>query len=168
MRPTPATILLLFGLAFIAALLTGCVERTIKITSEPPGALVYLNDEEVGRTPCRTEFTYYGTYDVRLVLDGYEPYLGPGEMDTPIHQWPAIDLVAEILPMKFSDTVEWHFDLRQVNDDPAAMLDRALQLRARMHERDAEAEPTSDAKSDEEASEMEKVDQPQESDPGRL
>ncbi len=128
-------------------MLTGCVERTIKITSEPPGALVYLNDEEVGRTPCRTEFTYYGTYDVRLVLDGYEPYMGPGKMDTPIHQWPVFDLVAEILPTQFSDTVEWHFDLQTVDDDPAAMLDRALQLRSRMHEGESEPTPDDDSSS---------------------
>jgi hypothetical protein len=46
--------------------LLGCVERTISITSEPEGALVYLNDEEVGRTPVSVPFTFYGVYDVRL------------------------------------------------------------------------------------------------------
>ena len=45
---------------------TGCVQRTISITSRPSGALVHLNDEEVGRTPLTVPFTYYGTYDVRL------------------------------------------------------------------------------------------------------
>jgi hypothetical protein len=112
--------------------LTGCVERTIRITSDPPGALVFLNEEEIGRTPCTTQFTYYGTYDVRLVLDGYEPYLGPGAASAPIYQWPVFDLVAEISPLRFTDTVDWHFDLTPANDDPAMMLDRAQQLRALM------------------------------------
>lgn len=47
----------------------GCVERTITITSEPSGALVHLNDEEVGRTPLTVPFTFYGVYDVRLEMD---------------------------------------------------------------------------------------------------
>ncbi len=46
--------------------LTGCVERTISISSEPSGALVHLNDEEVGRTPLTVPFTFYGTYSVRV------------------------------------------------------------------------------------------------------
>src|SRR5436190_11289311 len=29
----------------------GCVEQKLSVTSEPDGALVYLNNEEVGRTP---------------------------------------------------------------------------------------------------------------------
>lgn len=55
---------------FVALLLllplTACVERTISITSTPSGALVHLNDQEVGRTPLTVPFTYYGVYDVRL------------------------------------------------------------------------------------------------------
>jgi hypothetical protein len=56
----------LLAAALGSASLLGCVERTISITSEPRGALVYLNDEEVGRTPVSVPFTYYGVYDVRL------------------------------------------------------------------------------------------------------
>ena len=44
--------LLLLGLAL--AILQGCgVQRTLQIESDPPGALVYLNGDEVGRTPMR-------------------------------------------------------------------------------------------------------------------
>lgn len=46
--------------------LAGCIERTITVTSKPAGALVYLNDEEIGRTPVTVPFTFYGVYDVRL------------------------------------------------------------------------------------------------------
>ena len=44
----------------------GCVERLITVTSQPSGSLVYLNDEEVGRTPVTVPFTFYGVYDVRV------------------------------------------------------------------------------------------------------
>lgn len=46
--------------------LAGCVQRVISITSQPSGALVYLNDEEVGRTPVSVPHLFYGVYDVRL------------------------------------------------------------------------------------------------------
>jgi len=120
------------AMLLIGVFLTGCVERTIRITSEPPGALVYLNDEEIGRTPCDTSFTFYGTYDVRLVLNGYEPYMGPAEAETPIYQQPGLDLLAEMSPMRFRNVINWHFELQKVDVSTAQMVDRAKQLRARM------------------------------------
>ena len=56
------------GLIAVALLFCGgCgVERTLQIESDPPGALVTLNGNEVGRTPTRKEFVWYGTYDVQL------------------------------------------------------------------------------------------------------
>ena len=47
------------GLAFAAVLglvAAGCVERTITVRSDPPGALVYLDDVERGETPCTFRF----------------------------------------------------------------------------------------------------------------
>ena len=123
-------------LLLLTTMLTGCVERTVNITSDPPGALVYLNDHEIGRTSCQTAFTFYGTYDVRLTLDGYEPYLGPGEAKAPLYEQPGIDLIAEILPLQFHDSVDWHFDLRKVDSSPEQMLDRAEQLRSKLNEDD--------------------------------
>ena len=37
--------------AATALLGTGCVERTIRVTSEPAGARVWLNDRDIGVTP---------------------------------------------------------------------------------------------------------------------
>ena len=42
------------------------------IRSNPPGALVYVDDYEVGITPISTSFIYYGQRRIRLVKDGYE------------------------------------------------------------------------------------------------
>ena len=63
---------MLARLTIIALLLAsvGCVERLITVRSQPSGALVYLNDEEVGRTPVTVPFTFYGYYDVRLEHEG--------------------------------------------------------------------------------------------------
>src|SRR5258706_9997592 len=64
----PRWIALLPALALVA----GCVERTMTIKSDPPGALVYLNDREIGRTPVTRDFTWYGDYQVEIRKDGYE------------------------------------------------------------------------------------------------
>lgn len=94
-----------------ALALPGCVERTISITSEPPGAIVWLNDVEIGRTPVETDFTFYGTYDVRLRLEGYEPLLTSRKANAPVYDWPGLDLVAEAVPADIESRTEWHFVL---------------------------------------------------------
>lgn len=107
----------------------GCVERTIKITSEPTGALVWLNDEEVGRTPLVVPFTFYGTYDVRLERDGFHPLWTKAK--TVDHWWelPGPDLVAEAIPNGKSET-EWHFQMiAKTKVDNDALVQRATQLR---------------------------------------
>jgi len=35
----------------VSMVLTGCVERKLTINTEPQGALVVLNDEEIGQSP---------------------------------------------------------------------------------------------------------------------
>ncbi|HMN96576.1 MAG TPA: PEGA domain-containing protein [Phycisphaerales bacterium] len=111
-----------------AALLAGCVRRTIDITSEPSGAMVVLNEREVGRTPVTVEFTYYGTYDVRLALDGHEPLLTSGEAVPPLWDNVPLDFVAEALPARLDSTVRWHYVLEPARD--AGLLERARELKA--------------------------------------
>src|SRR5689334_12153842 len=79
-RPSLRLLVLLITAGFIAS---GCVRRTLSITSDPPGALLWLNGREVGRTPVDVDFIYYGVYDVQLVKDGYEPLLSSGHADAP-------------------------------------------------------------------------------------
>lgn len=50
---------------------TGCVIRRYTIRTEPPGATVIVNDEEIGPTPVSKAFTYYGDREVTLIKDGY-------------------------------------------------------------------------------------------------
>lgn len=119
-------------------LLPSCVNRKIRVTSEPPGATVWLNDVEIGRTPAEADFTYYGRYDVRLEMDGYEPLWTDRKAYAPFWQWPGPDLIAEAIPARFDDEVEWHFELEpsleatfdaETLDD--AMIGRARELRSR-------------------------------------
>ncbi len=145
MRTIGWNVVRLTVLGVTGLLATGCVERTISITSEPSGALVYLNDEEIGRTPCETAFLHYGTYDVRIIKDGYEPYMGPQEAKVPLYDLPGPDLVADLLPVRIRSHLDWHFVLRPVVDDDPAMIDRARQLRERMHRTMGDSAPTEEA-----------------------
>ncbi|MBM4320679.1 MAG: PEGA domain-containing protein, partial [Deltaproteobacteria bacterium] len=45
----------------------------ISIRSTPPGALVSVNGQPVGKTPITEVKVALGTYDVAVVLDGYQP-----------------------------------------------------------------------------------------------
>ncbi len=94
----------------VTATLTGCVERRISITSEPAGALVWVNDVEVGRTPVETVYKHYGEYDVRLELDGHDTLQTFSKAKTPWWEFPGPDLIAEAVP-NAKHTVRWHFVL---------------------------------------------------------
>jgi hypothetical protein len=121
-----------------AAALTGCLQRTLTITSTPPGALVWVNDIEVGTTPLDIDFTYYGGYDVRVRREGYEPVSEKKKLKAPLREAPVVDLVAEAIPINFHNRVEWHFELTPMaeNVDPAAserdLIARASDLRAQI------------------------------------
>jgi len=108
----------------------GCVQRTISVTSDPPGALVYLNDEEVGRTPLSVPFTYYGHYNVRLEQDGYQPLAEVRKAKAPWWEAPGPDLLAEMIPNNRVE-IGWHFNMQlmpAVHSD--RVVDRASQMRA--------------------------------------
>ncbi|MEM1026983.1 MAG: PEGA domain-containing protein [Planctomycetota bacterium] len=112
---------------------TGCVQRTVTVTSEPPGALVWLNDREVGRTPVTVPFTFYGTYDVRLEAEGREPFWTTAEAEPPWWEHPPIDLVGEAFGGDVA--LDWHFVLTKAEptDDEATdrLIEHARQMRAK-------------------------------------
>jgi hypothetical protein len=124
------------GLLATAVIVTtsGCVKRTIRITSDPTGALVYLNDREVGRTPVDVDFVHYGTYDVRLTLEGHESQLTSGDAKSPWWDFVGIDFFAELVPADLESNVEWHFVLDPRPADPEVervqTIDRAREMRA--------------------------------------
>jgi len=126
----------LFGVIFAGFFIggAGCVERRVTVTSEPSGALVWLNDEAIGVTPCEAGFKYYGKYDVRLALDGYEPVHEGRVMKAPLYEYPVVDLAATVVPLKFESLNEWHFVLEAseaVAGDRDALIGRAAELRDR-------------------------------------
>lgn len=85
------------ALAGCAAGLAGCVERTVTINTEPAGATVILNDQEVGQSPVKVPFTWYGDYDIILRKSGYETIQTNKKLKAPWYQTPFIDVFAECL-----------------------------------------------------------------------
>ena len=116
-------------MAAAALALTGCADRRIFINSTPPGATVYLNDAEVGQTPCEVNFTYFGVYDVRLHKDGYEPLVTKAKADAPLHEQPGVDLVAMAVPGTKHTKIQWNFTLQPADNDVNALVNRADAMR---------------------------------------
>ena len=88
-----------------AASLGGCVRRTMTIRTEPvSGARVFLNDEEVGRSPVTVDFTWYGDYDVIIRHPDYETLKTNWRVREPWYQYPPFDFFAEVVvPFEIHD-----------------------------------------------------------------
>ena len=99
---------LIATLALIAiaalAILPGCVRRRLMVRSNPPGAMVYVDNQPIGTTPCATSFIYYGTREIRLVKPGYETLTINQPIPAPWYQIPPIDFVSEnVVPNEIQD-----------------------------------------------------------------
>ncbi len=117
-------------------ILSACLERRISVVSDPPGALVTINDTEVGRTPLTTSFDYYGSFDVQVRKEGFESVSSGRRASTPIYEIPPIDLVATALPVPLTTTKTWTFTLTPspaslTRDQESELLSRARDLRDR-------------------------------------
>ncbi|MBN2584163.1 MAG: PEGA domain-containing protein [Planctomycetes bacterium] len=116
---------------------TGRVARSITIETQPPGAVVWLNDNEVGRTPVTAPFTWYGVYSIRMELEGYEPLVVNERVAAPWYQWMFIDLPFEtVVPGTRYD--RHHFGPYQLEPakaaDPEELLLRSKQFRSEAQE----------------------------------
>lgn len=117
-------------LLLFASTTLGCVKRSISITTNPPGALVWVNDREIGRTPVDFPFTYHGEYDVRIEREGNEPIMTSAWTDRPIWDAPFIDFVAEVAPVNVHSETVWHFELSPLANNQERLLERANTLRS--------------------------------------
>jgi len=129
MRTIARAILIVAGASVLLTSLTGCLHRRIRIVTDPPGALVHLNDVQIGRTPVEVDFTYYGVYDVRVSKPGYEPIWASEKASAPIYEWPGIDLLAEAWPGDIVTEFEWSYKLTPIDNDIDGVLERARALR---------------------------------------
>jgi len=107
MRKVPLVILTLV----FALNASGCIHRQLTIKSDPPGAIVYFNEEEIGETPVDFDFIYYDNHKVTLVKEGYEKFETIEFIKCPPYLWIPLDLIAEILPVTVEDYRELSYEL---------------------------------------------------------
>ncbi len=101
------------------------------VRSNPPGAMVYVDNQPIGTTPCATDFTYYGTREIRLVKAGYETLTVNQPLPAPWYQIPPLDFVSEnIVPQKIQDYRTASFSMvPQVIVPTEQLIARGQQLR---------------------------------------
>ena len=121
------------GCAAIAFLVrpVGCVERSITIETDPPGATVWVNSEEKGKTPLTVPFTFYGTYEFRFELEGYQTVVVNEDLNAPAYQIFPLDLVTDVfLPGTLHDDKLFSYGLeKQTAATREDLLNRAKELR---------------------------------------
>ena len=129
--------MMLLGAMFVFG--AGCVRRVVQITSDPDGAVVWMNDREVGSTPCEVEILHYGKYDVRVEKPGWEPVMTGRSANAPVWDLPGPDFFAELVPAEIESRNVWHFQLVVESDDADEVLLRAEAARDKVAAERAEA-----------------------------
>ncbi|HET6884257.1 MAG TPA: PEGA domain-containing protein [Pirellulales bacterium] len=109
----------------------GCVQRRITVRSNPPGALVYIDKHEIGRTPCSVEYIYYGTREIKLIKDGFETLTVLQWIPPPWYEIPGIDFFTEsVVPFEIRDERTFNYQLVPTRVVPTnQLLGRAENLR---------------------------------------
>lgn len=125
--------LLLLVAIVLVALQLGCVRRRMTVRTNPPGAMVYIDDYPIGTTRVSANFTYYGTRKLRLVKDGYETLTVMEPLRAPWYQVPPLDFVSEnLVPAEIRDRRVLSYQLvPQRVVPPEELLGRAERLRSR-------------------------------------
>ena len=99
-------------------LLSGCIHRSLTIRTDPPGALVYVNDQLKGESPVTYDFVWYGWYRVLLRKDGYERLDDHKFLRAPVYLWMPFDFFMELLPVPVRDARTWSYTLSPVRELP--------------------------------------------------
>jgi hypothetical protein len=90
----------------------GCVERKLTINTDPAGAQVFLNDEEIGVSPVTASFNWYGDYNITIRKQGRETLQTHRNLQAPWYDLFPFDFLTQILyPGRIVDSREWSFEL---------------------------------------------------------
>lgn len=127
MKLTIAAICVVLSCVF----LNSCVERLLKIRTNPEGAEVWVNGEPVrvknkndtgpptfpAKTPVDVPFDFHGTFDIEVRVDRHTSERRLVEIATPWYAFPPVDLFVEVLlPVPIKDHHLIEFKLEPVPD----------------------------------------------------
>ena len=123
-----ALILLVAGIG----VLSGCVERRYTIRTDPPGATVIVNGEEIGPSPASKSFVYYGDRKITLIRDGYQTKTLIQPINAPWWDNMVTEFFTEnMIPVSLRDEHEYKYQMELAQSPPQGELrDRAENLRS--------------------------------------
>jgi len=141
------------AMAALLGLGAGCrPTRTLVIDSVPPGAVVRLDEQVIGRTPLEHRFQHYGERRLSLYSPGYRTHSARIRIGAPWYARFPIDLLTEvILPLGLDHRVELDVVVLEPDDgreaEPAAagFVSRAGEVRSVAREAAAEARAAAQA-----------------------
>jgi hypothetical protein len=134
-----ARVVLSVALAALAPTsLGGCVERTLLVASDPPGARVWINGAPRGTTPATIPYVHDGRFEVRLEKVGYRSVAAEVTTCTRLDAVPGPDFVAENLwPGRIRRRTPAFFRMVPNKEEPytteelQGLVDQAKAFRAR-------------------------------------
>ncbi len=134
MKKSNLPALLVVGLAIIV-IVSGCVERKLTVNTRPQGALVILNDEEIGTSPVMVSFNWYGDYNVRISKEGYETLKTHRRLKRPWYDRAPFDFFAGCLyPKRIVNSYEWTFELKEKQElERQQLIEDARQLKQQLY-----------------------------------
>lgn len=119
---------LMVGACIGGMMSAGCVERRMLIVSDPPGATVLVNGQNVGLTPASVPFTYYGKYDITLIRDGYQTKTYQARIRRPWFQFFPLDFAAEVLyPGHIQDNRTLNFQMEPMVQPTSEQIIRSAE-----------------------------------------
>src|SRR3954451_11309285 len=130
----PTVTVLMTSMVFVCSMVSpahAIVRRRLNVNSNPQGALVYVDNQQIGTTPCSVDFTYYGTREIRLIKAGFETLTVNQPIPTPWYEYIPLDFVSEnLVPNKIRDnrTVSYNLSPQLIVPTPE-LINRADQLR---------------------------------------
>ncbi len=93
-----------FGCALSAALLSGCVKRSIIVDTDPPGAELWINGHPMGKTPVTYAFITHGRYKFEIQKAGFQPLTVREMVKAPMYEWIPVDFLFEFfVPVHLED-----------------------------------------------------------------
>lgn len=109
----------------------GCVRRRLTVRTNPPGAVVSVDNQVIGASPAASTFTFYGTREIRVEREGYRTETIRRQLNPPWYQYPPLDFITETLwPLEIRDERVIDVELVPRENVPIdAVIDRAEQLR---------------------------------------
>jgi len=122
------------GILISVSILAGCVERRLTINTQPQGAVVFLNDEEIGVSPVTVSFEWYGDYNVRISKEGYQTLKTHRKPERPWYDKFPFDFFAGVVnPKRIVDTYEWTFELAPMQQPTREeLLQKAEELKQQL------------------------------------